>query len=208
MKKTLLTAFCLLIIGSTVFAQRQKTSIFNGSISGIPGMQPSAPITLTVDNTTGNCSFYSRGNGDAVGPFNWVGQIPAAKVQDLAQPGAVWSGRLTTWTNMTYAGGTMRSADDSGGNAPISGMTEYDGKSANLTLRIPYRLPGRTDIVNIPFTCTLNVTAGQSAEQTLEVPEGDGFGSINDMSDEDYNAYMINLFGENWRTEHPEYIRK
>jgi len=205
MKKVVLTALCLLFIGSMAFAQRQKTDIFHGTISGIPGMQPAAPVTFSVDNTTGECSFVSKGNGSAVGPFTWKGQIPSAKNYSLGQPGAVWSGQLTECSNMTYdkgeSRGTLKAALNDSNNAPIAGMTDLDGKSVSLTIRIPYVINGQ--LAPIPFICTLDVTPGQSAnpDGNLEDSFGEGFESLDNMSEEEYNEYIKALYERTNKSE-------
>lgn len=205
MKKTALITLCLLFISSLTFAQRQKTDTFNGTLTGIPGMQATVSITCTVDNTTGNCTFTSKGNGLNVDPFTWKGQIPAAKVQDLKQANAVWGGQLTMCSDMTCDNGgkkgVMTSKVSNTAKGTIAGMTAADGKSVNLTIRIPYVLPGKQQ-ANIPFTCTFILNNDQDDDGF-----GDGFGSLDDMSDEEYDAYVTRLWGPNWRTEHPEFIR-
>lgn len=192
MKKVVLTAFCLLLIGSMAFAQRPKTETFKGTISNIPGMQSSAPVTFTVDNTTGECSFVSNGNGDAVGHFTWTGMIPSAKMYSLGQAGAVWAGQLTNWSNMTIASGdsqsTMTAIVNGPNKAPIAGMVDSDGKSVRLTIRVPYQLHGQQ--ANIPFTCTLNLKAGSNTDDLLN---SDGFESLDDMTEEERNEYLRGL---------------
>ena len=201
-----LTALCLLFIGSMAFAQRQKTDIFNGTISGIPGMQSSAPVTFSVDNTTGECSFVSKGNGFAVGPFTWKGQIPSAKNYSLGQPGAVWAGQLTECSDMTYAKGegqtTMKAAISRFNNAPIAGMTDPDGKSVSLTIRILYIMNDLT-VAPIPFICTLNLTPGQSANPDDDIEDnfGDGFESLDSMSEEEYEEYIRAIYERTNKTE-------
>lgn len=212
MKKVVLIALCLLFIGSMAFAQRPKTETFNGTISGIPGMQTSAPITFTVDNSTGACSFVSKGNGEAVEAFSWQGQIPAAKNYSLGQAGAVWSGQLTDWSDMTFASGiskgVMKAVVGGSNSAPISGMANYDGKSVRLTIRVPYQLPGQ-EVANIPFICTLDLTLGQTSNANPGINNanpgtnnttvgtndafGDGFESLDNLSEEEYNEYIRSL---------------
>lgn len=204
MKKMTLTALCLLFIGSMAFAQRQKTDIFNGTINGIPGMETSAPVTFTVDNTTGECSFVSKGNGFAVGPFTWKGQIPAAKNYNLGQQGAVWAGQLTEYSDMTYAvgegQGTLKAAISGNNNAPIAGMN-YDGKTITLTIRVPYEMHGQ--VAPIPFTCTLNLSPGQSANPDDDSDDdfGGGFESLDSMSEEEYEEYIRSLNERTNKTE-------
>ena len=197
MKKILsLTFFLLCCIA--LLAQRPKTETFKGQVGNIPGPETSAPVTFTVDNTTGYCTFKSDGNGHNVDSFFWRGQIPTAVNQPLSNAGAVWTGQLTEWSDMTISERKSGSRTNtqtrlvsvkrsSANTAPIYGMTS-DGKSITLQIRIPYRMAGYSDPVQITFSCTLDLSSGQKSPARssdsgggLRMPTGN-----TDISDIDY----------------------
>jgi len=174
MKKFTLLLSGLFACSALVFGQVQKAEIYNGTVSNIPGIESSAPVTFIVDNSTGDFRFLSDGNGHNVGPFKWSGKVPVRG--GLNKAGAVWGFQITNWSDMTIGNqvtknnkkvtvqGTLKKATS--GTGAVSGMT-YDGKKITLTIRIPYLMEGRTQAVPIPFNCTLDLTPGQSSKAKL-----------------------------------------
>lgn len=208
MKKILSLTFFLLC-SIALLAQRPKTETFKGQVGNIPGPETSAPVTFTVDNTTGYCTFKSDGNGHNVDSFFWRGQIPTAVNQPLSNAGAVWTGQLTEWSDMTISERKSGSRTNtqtrlvsvkrsSANTAPIYGMTS-DGKSITLQIRIPYRMAEYSDPVQITFSCTLDLSTGQKGPARnsdsgggLRMPTGN-----TDISDVDLNSVRIGTGGGN-----------
>lgn len=173
--------FALLLVGLffglALMAQRPATYTFTGTVSNIPGIQPSAPVTFTIDNTSGNFTFRSQGNGHEVGGFFWGGNMPSVKSQDVASAGATWSFKLTQWSDMSVAAQnsktkaissvTIRSAK---GQASGYGSSQDGGKTVTLQIRIPYDLGNGA--VSVPFTVTLQI--GNGSKQSSRSVSSDG----------------------------------
>ena len=169
MKKITMILTGLLLCCTVLLAQRPATYVFKGSVSGLPGY---APVTCTINSTSGDLSITSDGNGSNVDGFTWKGKLPSVRAQDITSAGAVWTGQLTSWSDMTYRVEQNRTVRQerltsttraTNNTAPIQGMT-YDGKSIKLEIRIPYRLQSLNDIVGVPFTVTLDLTSKQTGE--------------------------------------------
>ena len=101
MKRLALLLAGLLLCGTALLAQRPARETFTGRVSCAMGSESSAPVSFTVDNTTGDFSFTSKGNGGRVGGFTWKGKMPSVKSQNLSASGAVWSFQLTDWSDFT-----------------------------------------------------------------------------------------------------------
>ncbi|MBQ9660111.1 MAG: hypothetical protein IJV37_02445 [Bacteroidales bacterium] len=206
--KKILSLSLFLLCSIVLLAQRPKTETFRGQVGNIPGPETSAPVTFTVDNTSGYCTFKSDGNGKNVGNFFWRGQIPAAVNQPLSNPGAVWTGQLAEWSDMTISerkNGSrtntqtrLRSVKQSNAaKASIYGMTS-DGKSITLQIRIPYLMDGYSDPVQITFSCTLDLSSGQKSPARssdngggVRMPTGN-----TDISDVNYgNGITVGIVG-------------
>lgn len=196
MKKILLLFASLLLSGMVLLAQRPKNETFTGRVSCAMGSESSAPVSFTVDNTTGDFSFTSKGNGGRVGSFTWKGKIPAAKNQNLAAAGAVWSLQLSEWSDFTV--GTRRKDPSTGkmidetsrlrsvkrtSNTTASGFGTSDGSSITLNIRIPYMISGQNEAVPITFTVTLDLSKGYKGAinsapslggNTVPMPTGTG----------------------------------
>lgn len=190
MKKITMILTGLLLCCTALLAQRPATYVFKGSASGLPG---SAPVTCTINSTSGDLTISSDGNGANVDGFTWKGKLPSVRAQDITSAGAVWTGQLTSWSDITYRVEQNRTVRQerltsttraTNNTAPIQGMT-YDGKSIKLEIRIPYRLPSQNDIVGVPFTVTLDLTSKQTGEthtnrssndfpNTVPMPTGTG----------------------------------
>lgn len=173
MKKIALLLAGLLLCSTVLLAQRPKNETFNGRVSCAMGIESSAPVTFTVDNTTGDFTFSSKGNGGRVGSFTWKGKIPSAKNQNLSASGAVWTFQLTEWSDFTV--GTQRKDPSSGkmiqetsrlksvtrtSATTAPGMGTSDGKSITLNIRIPYIISGQSEDVPVTFTVTLDLSNG------------------------------------------------
>lgn len=194
MKRLALLLAGLLLCGTALLAQRPARETFTGRVSCAMGSESSAPVSFTVDNTTGDFSFTSKGNGGRVGGFTWKGKMPSVKSQNLSASGAVWSFQLTDWSDFTVG---TREKDPSTGkmvdktsrltkvqrssvyNAPGSGIS--DGKSITLNIRIPYKISGQNEAVPITFTVTLDLSNGYKGAissgpsgggNTLRMPTG------------------------------------
>ena len=98
MKKILSFSFFLLC-SIVLLAQRPATYVFKGSVSGLPGY---APVTCSINSTSGDLTISSDGDGINFDGFTWKGKLPAVVNQDITSPGAVWTGQLTSWTDITY----------------------------------------------------------------------------------------------------------
>ena len=177
MKKIALLLAGLLLCGTALLAQRPAKETFTGRVSCAMGSESSAPVTFTVDNTTGDFTFSSKGNGGRVGAFTWKGKMPSVKSQNLAASGAVWTFQLTEWSDYTV--GTDKNKTSrlkhvqrtSATTAP--GMGTSDGKSITLNIRIPYIIEGQNDAVPVTFTVTLDVSNGYKGAIS-SAPSGGG----------------------------------
>ena len=173
MKRIALLLAGLLLCGTALLAQRPARETFTGRVSCAMGSESSAPVSFTVDNTTGDFSFTSKGNGGRVSGFTWKGKMPSVKSQNLSASGAVWSFQLTDWTDFTVgtrekdpATGKMvdktsrltKVQRSSANTAP--GFGTSDGKSITLNIRIPYKISGQNEAVPITFTVTLDLSNG------------------------------------------------
>lgn len=196
MKRLALLLAGLLLCGTALLAQRPARETFTGRVSCAMGSESSAPVSFTVDNTTGDFSFTSKGNGGRVSSFTWKGKIPAAKNQNLAAAGAVWSLQLSEWSDFTV--GTRRKDPSTGkmidetsrlrsvkrtSNTTASGFGTSDGSSITLNIRIPYMISGQNEAVPITFTVTLDLSKGYKGAinsapslggNTVPMPTGTG----------------------------------
>ena len=206
-KDTEMKRFALLLVGLffglALMAQRPATYTFKGTVSNIPGIQPSAPVTFTIDNTSGNFTFRSEGNGHEVGGFFWGGNMPSVKSQDVASAGANWSFQITQWSDMSVAAQdaktkrissvTIRSAK---GQASGYGSSQDGGKTVTLQIRIPYDLGNGA--VSVPFTVTLQI--GNGNKQTGRSYSSDGgvpmpTGTTNDVDIDYENGITVGIVG-------------
>ena len=198
MKKILSLAFFLLC-SIVLLAQRPANYVFKGSVSGLPGY---APVTCTINSTSGDLTITSKGDGINFDGFTWKGKLPAVVNQDITSPGAVWTGQLTSWTDITYRVEQNRTKREERltsttrnrtNTAPIQGMT-YDGKSVKLEIRVPYLLKSVNDVVGIPFTVTLDLTGKQTGETHTQRSSGNDSGGLRmptgntDISDVNYGS--------------------
>lgn len=205
MKKILSLSFFLLC-SIVLLAQRPANYVFKGSVSGLPG---SAPVTCTINSTSGDLTITSKGNGVNFDGFTWKGKLPAVVNQDITSPGAVWTGQLTSWTDITYRVEQNRTKREERltsttrnriNTAPIQGMT-YDGKSVKLEIRVPYLLKSVNDVVGIPFTVTLDLTGKQTGETHTQRSSGNDSGGLRmptgntDISGIDLNNVRIGTGG-------------
>lgn len=205
MKKILSLSF-LLLCSIVLLAQRPANYVFKGSVSGLPG---SAPVTCTINSTSGDLTITSKGNGINFDGFTWKGKLPAVVNQDITSPGAVWTGQLTSWTDITYRVEQNRTKREERltsttrnrtNTAPIQGMT-YDGKSVKLEIRVPYLLKSVNDVVGIPFTVTLDLTGKQTGETHTQRSSGNDSGGMvmptgnTDISGIDLNNVRIGTGG-------------
>lgn len=205
MKKILSLSFFLLC-SIVLLAQRPANYVFKGSVSGLPG---SAPVTCTINSTSGDLTITSKGNGINFDGFTWKGKLPAVINQDITSPGAVWTGQLTSWTDITYRVEQNRTKREERltsttrnriNTAPIQGMT-YDGKSVKLEIRVPYLLKSVNDVVGIPFTVTLDLTGKQTGETHTQRSSGNDSGGLRmptgntDISGIDLNNVRIGTGG-------------
>lgn len=205
MKKILSLSFFLLC-SIVLLAQRPANYVFKGSVSGLPG---SAPVTCTINSTSGDLTITSKGNGINFDGFTWKGKLPAVVNQDITSPGAVWTGQLTSWTDITYRVEQNRTKREERltsttrnriNTAPIQGMT-YDGKSVKLEIRVPYLLKSVNDVVGIPFTVTLDLTGKQTGETHTQRSSGNDSGGLRmptgntDISGIDLNNVRIGTGG-------------
>lgn len=205
MKKILSLSFFLLC-SIVLLAQRPANYVFKGSVSGLPG---SAPVTCTINSTSGDLTITSKGNGINFDGFTWKGKLPAVVNQDITSPGAVWTGQLTSWTDITYRVEQNRTKREERltsttrnrtNTAPIQGMT-YDGKSVKLEIRVPYLLKSVNDVVGIPFTVTLDLTGKQTGETHTQRSSGNDSGGMvmptgnTDISGIDLNNVRIGTGG-------------
>ena len=195
MKRIALLLAGLLLCSTALLAQRPKNETFTGRVSCAMGSESSAPVTFTVDNTTGDFSFTSKGNGGRVGAFTWKGKMPSVKSQNLAANGAVWTFQLTEWSDFTV--GTREKDRATGkmvdtttrlkkvqrsGNTTAPGFGTSDGNSITLNIRIPYQISSQNEAVPITFTVTLDVSKGykgpissapsSTGGNTLRMPTG------------------------------------
>lgn len=177
MKKIALLLAGLLLCGTALLAQRPAKETFTGRVSCAMGSESSAPVTFTVDNTTGDFTFSSKGNGGRVSAFTWKGKMPSVKSQNLAASGAVWTFQLTEWSDYTV--GTDKNKTSrlkhvqrtSATTAP--GMGTSDGKSITLNIRIPYEIDSQNGAVPVTFTVTLDVSNGYKGAIS-SAPSGGG----------------------------------
>jgi len=206
MKKILSLSFFLLC-SIVLLAQRPANYVFKGSVSGLPGY---APVTCTINSTSGDLTITSKGNGINFDGFTWKGKLPAVVNQDITSPGAVWTGQLTSWTDITYRVEQNRTKREERltsttrnkiNTAPIQGMT-YDGKSVKLEIRVPYLLKSVNDVVGIPFTVTLDLTGKQTGETHTQRSSGNDSGGLRmptgntDISDVNYeNGITVGIVG-------------
>lgn len=219
MKRLALLLAGLLLCGTALLAQRPARETFTGRVSCAMGSESSAPVSFTVDNTTGDFSFTSKGNGGRVGAFTWKGKMPSVKSQNLAANGAVWTFQLTEWSDFTV--GTREKDRATGkmvdtttrlkkvqrsGNTTAPGFGTSDGNSITLNIRIPYQISSQNEAVPITFTVTLDLSNGykgaissapsSTGGNTLRMPTG-----TNDPVHIDYeNGISIGGSG-NARTE-------
>jgi len=205
MKKILSLSFFLLC-SIVLLAQRPANYVFKGSVSGLPGY---APVTCTINSTSGDLTITSKGDGVNFDGFTWKGKLPAVVNQDITSPGAVWTGQLTSWTDITYRVEQNRTKREERltsttrnrtNTAPIQGMT-YDGKSVKLEIRVPYLLKSVNDVVGIPFTVTLDLTGKQTGETHTQRSSGNDSGGLRmptgntDISGIDLNNVRIGTGG-------------
>ena len=206
MKKILSLSFFLLC-SIVLLAQRPANYVFKGSVSGLPGY---APVTCTINSTSGDLTITSKGDGVNFDGFTWKGKLPAVVNQDITSPGAVWTGQLTSWTDITYRVEQNRTKREERltsttrnrtNTAPIQGMT-YDGKSVKLEIRVPYLLKSVNDVVGIPFTVTLDLTGKQTGETHTKRSSGNDSGGLRmptgntDISDVNYgNGITVGIVG-------------
>lgn len=206
MKKILSLSFFLLC-SIVLLAQRPANYVFKGSVSGLPGY---APVTCTINSTSGDLTITSKGDGINFDGFTWKGKLPAVVNQDITSPGAVWTGQLTSWTDITYRVEQNRTKREERltsttrnrtNTAPIQGMT-YDGKSVKLEIRVPYLLKSVNDVVGIPFTVTLDLTGKQTGETHTQRSSGNDSGGLRmptgntDISDVNYgNGITVGIVG-------------
>lgn len=205
MKKILSLSFFLLC-SIVLLAQRPANYVFKGSVSGLPGY---APVTCTINSTSGDLTITSKGDGINFDGFTWKGKLPAVVNQDITSPGAVWTGQLTSWTDITYRVEQNRTKREERltsttrnrtNTAPIQGMT-YDGKSVKLEIRVPYLLKSGNDVVGIPFTVTLDLTGKQTGETHTQRSSGNDSGGMvmptgnTDLSGIDLNNVRIGTGG-------------
>lgn len=206
MKKILSLSFFLLC-SIVLLAQRPANYVFKGSVSGLPGY---APVTCTINSTSGDLTITSKGDGVNFDGFTWKGKLPAVVNQDITSPGAVWTGQLTSWTDITYRVEQNRTKREERltsttrnrtNTAPIQGMT-YDGKSVKLEIRVPYLLKSVNDVVGIPFTVTLDLTGKQTGETHTQRSSGNDSGGLRmptgntDISDVNYgNGITVGIVG-------------
>ena len=206
MKKILSLSFFLLC-SIVLLAQRPANYVFKGSVSGLPGY---APVTCTINSTSGDLTITSKGDGVNFDGFTWKGKLPAVVNQDITSPGAVWTGQLTSWTDITYRVEQNRTKREERltsttrnrtNTAPIQGMT-YDGKSVKLEIRVPYILKSVNDVVGIPFTVTLDLTGKQTGETHTQRSSGNDSGGLRmptgntDISDVNYgNGITVGIVG-------------
>lgn len=205
MKKILSLSFFLLC-SIVLLAQRPANYVFKGSVSGLPGY---APVTCTINSTSGDLTITSKGDGINFDGFTWKGKLPAVVNQDITSPGAVWTGQLTSWTDITYRVEQNRTKREERltsttrnrtNTAPIQGMT-YDGKSVKLEIRVPYLLKSVNDVVGIPFTVTLDLTGKQTGETHTQRSSGNDSGGMvmptgnTDISGIDLNNVRIGTGG-------------
>lgn len=191
MKRFALILCSFLFLAGTLSAQQRSTDVFNGTLNDIPGYEPSAPVTFTVNNSTGEFSLTSDGNGYHVDAFWFNGRIPVSRLQmksgdayGLTIPGSPWSFELYSWSNMVVAGkktdtssktsvstSTMQAITrTSADRATVAGQVAPDGKSVYLTIRVPYMVKGYEEPLAIPFHCTLDLTPGQRAKASQKAP--------------------------------------
>lgn len=195
MKRIALLLAGLLLCSTALLAQRPARETFTGRVSCAMGSESSAPVSFTVDNTTGDFSFTSKGNGGRVGAFTWKGKMPSVKSQNLAANGAVWTFQLTEWSDFTV--GTREKDRATGkmvdtttrlkkvqrsGNTTAPGFGTSDGNSITLNIRIPYQISSQNEAVPITFTVTLDVSKGykgaissapsSTGGNTLRMPTG------------------------------------
>ena len=184
MKKLIITLFGLLCVGAVLSAQQPARETFTGTLGNIPGIETSAPITFTVNNSTGSFSFESNGNGHHIGKIVFSGSVPVGRLQmrmgggvGLSAPGSPWGFELQYWSNITIAEKdgknvketTLVAVPHSNTNrAMVSGQVSSDGKSVQLTIRVPYKMDvkGETVTAQIPFTCTLNIPSGRTGQSS------------------------------------------
>ena len=184
MKKLIITLFGLLGLGVVLSAQQPANETFTGRLNNIPGVETSAPITFKVNNTTGSFSFESPGNGHHIGKIVFSGSVPTGRLQmrmgggvGLSAPGSPWGFELQYWSNITIAEKdgknvketTLVAVPHSNTNrAMVSGQVSSDGKSVQLTIRVPYKMDvkGETVTAQIPFTCTLNIPSGRTGQSS------------------------------------------
>ena len=206
MKKILSLSFFLLC-SIVLLAQRPANYVFKGSVSGLPGY---APVTCTINSTSGDLTITSKGDGVNFDGFTWKGKLPAVVNQDITSPGAVWTGQLTSWTDITYRVEQNRTKREERltsttrnrtNTAPIQGMT-YDGKSVKLEIRVPYLLKSVNDVVGIPFTVTLDLAGKQTGETHTQRSSGNDSGGLRmptgntDISDVNYgNGITVGIVG-------------
>ena len=205
MKKILSLSFFLLC-SIVLLAQRPANYVFKGSVSGLPGY---APVTCTINSTSGDLTITSKGDGVNFDGFTWKGKLPAVVNQDITSPGAVWTGQLTSWTDITSRVEQNRTKREERltsttrnrtNTAPIQGMT-YDGKSVKLEIRVPYLLKSVNDVVGIPFTVTLDLTGKQTGETHTQRSSGNDSGGLRmptgntDISGIDLNNVRIGTGG-------------
>lgn len=176
MKRIVLTLAGLLLCSMALLAQRPANYVFKGTASCWLGSDSTAPVTCTINTTSGNVTFKSDGNGRHVGPFTWKGKMPAVKNADITMPGIPWTFQLTEWSDMTIGTrervngkmvdklerltSTRRAVNNT---APVQGIN-YDGKEITLEIRIPYNIPGQNDAVGVNFTVKLDLTSKQTGE--------------------------------------------
>lgn len=176
MKKITLILTGLLLCSMALLAQRPANYVFKGTASCWLGSDSTAPVTCTINTTSGNVTFKSDGNGRHVGPFTWKGKMPAVKNADITMPGIPWTFQLTEWSDMTIGTrervngkmvdkqerltSTRRAVNNT---APVQGIN-YDGKEITLEIRIPYNIPGQNDAVGVNFTVKLDLTSKQTGE--------------------------------------------
>lgn len=176
MKRIVLTLAGLLLCSMALLAQRPANYVFKGTASCWLGSDSTAPVTCTINTTSGNVTFKSDGNGRHVGPFTWKGNMPAVKNADITMPGIPWAFQLTEWSDMTIGTrervngkmvdkqerltSTRRAVNNT---APVQGIN-YDGKEITLEIRIPYNIPGQNDAVGVNFTVKLDLTSKQTGE--------------------------------------------
>lgn len=187
MKKIAFLLADLLLCSTALQAQRPKNETFTGRVSCAMGSESSAPVSFTVDNTTGDFSFTSKGNGGRVGSFTWKGKMPSVKSQNLAASGAVWTFQLTEWSDFTVG---TREKDASTGKlvdktarlkkvqrtsaTTAPGFGTSDGKSITLNIRIPYRISDQNEAVPVTFTVTLDLSNGYKGAISSAPSAGSG----------------------------------